>query len=89
MRGEREAISISEQQTGGALRSELARVILVWNDSEYGLIKWHQLRHFGRDSNIRFNNPDLVAYAESFGVRRYRVESTGQPGVPEIGGFQQ
>ena len=80
MRGEREAISISEQQTDAALRLELARVILVWNDSEYGLIKWHQLRHFGRDSNIRFNNPDLVAYAESFGVMGYRVESTEQPG---------
>ena len=55
---------------GGAL-------ILVWNDSEYGLIKWHQLRHFERASHIDFNNPDLVKYAESFGAKGYRVESAG------------
>ncbi|MCZ6828597.1 MAG: thiamine pyrophosphate-dependent enzyme [Gammaproteobacteria bacterium] len=66
------------QEIETALRLELARVFLVWNDSEYGIIKWHQLRHFGRESNIRFNNPDLAAYAESFGARGYRVESTEQ-----------
>jgi thiamine pyrophosphate-dependent acetolactate synthase large subunit-like protein len=33
-------------------------VVLIWNDSEYGLITWHQLRRFGRPSHIEFNNPD-------------------------------
>ena len=50
-------------------------VILIWTDSEYGLIKWHQLRNFGRPSNISFTNPDFVMYAESFGAKGYRVES--------------
>ena len=49
---------------------------LIWNDSEYGLINWHQLRHFGRTSHIAFNNPDFVKYAESFGAKGYRVERT-------------
>ena len=49
-------------------------MILIWNDSEYGLITWHQLRHFGRPSHIDFKNPDFVKYAESFGAKGYRVE---------------
>jgi acetolactate synthase-1/2/3 large subunit len=69
---------MNSQEIETAMRLELALVILVWNDSEYGLIKWHQLRHYGRESNIRFTNPDLVAYAESFGAKGYRVESTEQ-----------
>ena len=50
-----------------------AIVILIWNDSEYGLITWHQLRHFGRPAYIDFKNPDFVQYAESFGAKGYRV----------------
>jgi acetolactate synthase-1/2/3 large subunit len=56
------------------LRSGTPFVILIWNDSEYGLITWHQLRHFGRPSHVAFKNPDFVKYAESFGARGYRVE---------------
>ncbi len=69
---------MNSQEIETALRLNLALVILIWNDSEYGLIKWHQLRHYGRESNIRFTNPDLVKYAESFGAKGYRVESTDQ-----------
>ena len=50
-------------------------MILIWNDAEYGLITWHQMRHFGRASHIAFKNPDFVKYAESFGAKGYRVES--------------
>jgi len=68
---------MNSQEIETALRHGLAFVILIWTDSEYGLIKWHQLRHFGRPSNIAFNNPDFVKYAESFGAKGYRVESAG------------
>jgi len=68
---------MNSQEIETALRHGLAFVVLIWTDSEYGLIKWHQLRHFGRSSNISFNNPDFVKYAESFGAKGYRVESAG------------
>jgi len=66
---------MNSQEIETALRIGAAIVILVWNDSKYGLIKWHQDRRFGRDTQIDFNNPDLVKYAESFGAKGYRVES--------------
>ena len=66
---------MNSQEIETALRHGQAFVILIWTDSEYGLIKWHQLRHFGRASNITFSNPNFVKYAESFGAKGYRVES--------------
>ncbi|MCH7777134.1 MAG: acetolactate synthase large subunit, partial [Gemmatimonadetes bacterium] len=66
---------MNSQEIETALRIGTPIVILIWNDSEYGLITWHQLRHFARPSHIDFKNPDLVKYAESFGAKGYRVEA--------------
>jgi acetolactate synthase-1/2/3 large subunit len=65
---------MNSQEIETALRYNVAIVIMIWNDSEYGLIKWHQQRRFGHSNNISFNNPDFVKYAESFGAKGYRVE---------------
>jgi acetolactate synthase-1/2/3 large subunit len=66
---------MNSQEIETGLRMKTPFVILIWNDSEYGLITWHQLRHFGRPSHISFANPDFVKYAESFGAKGYRVAS--------------
>ena len=65
---------MNSQEIETALRIGTPFVILIWNDSEYGLITWHQQRDFGRPSHIAFKNPDFVKYAESFGAKGYRVE---------------
>jgi acetolactate synthase-1/2/3 large subunit len=65
---------MNSQEIETALRFKTPMVVLIWNDSEYGLITWHQLRHFGRPSHIGFRNPDFVKYAESVGAKGYRVE---------------
>ncbi|WP_462329177.1 acetolactate synthase large subunit [Thiohalocapsa halophila] len=83
---ERQVVSITgdagflmnSQEIETALRLGLSFVVLIWNDAAYGLIKWHQDRRFGRDTQIGFNNPDFVQYAESFGARGYRVEAAGE-----------
>jgi acetolactate synthase-1/2/3 large subunit len=67
---------MNSQEIETAIRVGTPFVILIWNDAEYGLITWHQLRHFGRPSHITFKNPDFVKYAESFGAKGYRVERT-------------
>ena len=66
---------MNSQEIETAMRLGVPIVILIWNDSQYGLIKWHQERRFGRTSHIDFNNPDFVKYAASFGAKGYRVES--------------
>jgi len=65
---------MNSQEIETALRMKTPFVVLIWNDSEYGLITWHQLRHFGRSSHVEFKNPDFVKYAESFGAKGYRVQ---------------
>lgn len=67
---------MNSQEIETAMRMKTPFVVLIWNDSEYGLITWHQLRHFGRPSHIEFKNPDFVKYAESFGAVGLRIERT-------------
>ncbi len=69
---------MNSQEIETALRMKTPFVILIWNDNGYGLIEWKQLQTFGRCSNVRFNNPDFVQYAESFGAKGYRIEEAGQ-----------
>jgi acetolactate synthase-1/2/3 large subunit len=63
------------QEIETAVREKTPIVILVWNDSTYGLIKWKQDVQFGRTSGIDFTNPDFVMFAESFGARGFSVKS--------------
>ena len=66
------------QELETALRIGAPLVVLIWNDSKYGLIEWHQLRRFGRTSFVDFKNPDFVKLAESFGAKGYRVEAADE-----------
>ncbi len=64
---------MNSQEIETAVRLKLAIVVLIWNDSAYGLIEWKQLNQFGRTSSVTFNNPDFVKYAESFGAKGIRI----------------
>ncbi len=66
------------QELETALRIGTPLVVLIWNDSKYGLIEWHQLRRFGRTSYVDFKNPDFVKLADSFGAKGYRVEAADE-----------
>jgi len=74
---------MNSQEIETALRIGTAIIIIIWTDSQYGLIRWHQMRHYGRPSNIDFKNPDFIKYAESFGAKGYCVESAKEL-VPTI-----
>ena len=58
-------MNVQEMETARRLGSNI--VVMVWEDGEYGLIKWKQQDHFDRHSNLRFANPDWLKLAESFG----------------------
>lgn len=69
-------MNVQELET--AVRLNLPLVVLIWNDSGYGLIRWKQEREFGRSAYIDFNNPDFVKLAESFGAVGVRIEQADQ-----------
>ncbi|MDJ0581753.1 acetolactate synthase large subunit [Crocosphaera sp.] len=63
------------QELETALRAGTPFVTLIFNDNGYGLIEWKQINQFGQSSFIKFTNPDFVKFAESMGLKGYRVES--------------
>ncbi|MFB6298383.1 MAG: acetolactate synthase large subunit [Salinirussus sp.] len=58
-----------------ATRLGCGYTIVVFNDDDYGLISEKQLDHTGESFGTGLTNPDLVAFAESFGIEGYRPES--------------
>ena len=69
------AFLMNSQELETAVRERLPMTVLVWQDDAYGLIKWKMQLDLGTDMETDFTNPDLVAYAESFGARGYAVRS--------------
>ncbi|MEM1292021.1 MAG: acetolactate synthase large subunit [Cyanobacteria bacterium P01_H01_bin.162] len=51
-------------------------VTLIFHDGGYGLIEWKQQNQYGESNFIHFTNPDFVKFAESMGLKGYRVERT-------------
>jgi acetolactate synthase-1/2/3 large subunit len=55
-----------------ATRLGAAYTIIVFNDNDYGLISEKQQDHTGEAFGTGLTNPDLPAFAESFGIDGYR-----------------
>jgi acetolactate synthase-1/2/3 large subunit len=55
-----------------ATRHGCAFTIVVFNDNDYGLISTKQREHTGEAVGTKLTNPDLVTFAESFGIDGYR-----------------
>jgi acetolactate synthase-1/2/3 large subunit len=64
---------MNSQELETARRLRTAFVTVVWTDQRYGVIELNQQRRFGRAFAVEFDNPDLVRYAESFGLPGFRV----------------
>ncbi|HEY9881865.1 MAG TPA: acetolactate synthase large subunit [Leptolyngbyaceae cyanobacterium] len=67
---------MNSQELETALRVGAAFVTVIFNDGGYGLIEWKQINHYGESAYVHFTNPDFVKFAESMGLKGYRVEST-------------
>jgi acetolactate synthase-1/2/3 large subunit len=72
------AFLMNSQEIETAVREDIPLTVLVWVDDSYGLIEWKMTLELGRYSHVRFQNPDLVAYAESFGARGYRIHAAAE-----------
>jgi len=63
---------------GTALEAGTNVVIVVLNDSRYGMIHALQSQDYGRTIGTKLRSPDLVKFAESFGARGIRVEAESE-----------
>src|SRR5919199_232297 len=67
---------MNSQELETAVRLGLDLVVLILNDSAYGMIRWKQAVDNFPDWGLTFGNPDFVRYAESYGAKGWRVEAT-------------
>jgi acetolactate synthase-1/2/3 large subunit len=60
-----------------AVQHDIPTKIVVFNDGAYGNVKRIQTLRFGADRTIAstLQNPDLIAFADSFGVATWRTDS--------------
>ncbi len=67
---------MNSQELETAVRLGLDLVVLILDDSAYGMIHWKQAVDKFPDYGLTFGNPDFVKYAESYGARGWRVNAT-------------
>ena len=66
---------MNSQEIETAVRLDLNLVVLILNDSSYGMIKWKQAHMGLKEYGLDFKNPDFVKYAESYGATGHRIGS--------------
>jgi acetolactate synthase-1/2/3 large subunit len=74
---------MNSQEMETAVRLGLNLVVIILNDSAYGMIRWKQAVDGFEDFGMRFGNPDFVRYAEAYGAKGTRVTSVEEL-VPTI-----
>jgi acetolactate synthase-1/2/3 large subunit len=67
------AFLMHAQELETAVRERIPLCVLVWEDGGYGLIEWKMQMELGRSSSVKFGNPDVVRFTESFGGRGIRI----------------
>jgi len=71
---------LNSQELETALRLNVDLVIVLLNDSGFGMIRWKQGKKGFAPFSLDFNNPDFIKYAESYGAKGYRVSSADDLG---------
>jgi len=71
---------MNSQELETAVRIGLDLVVIILNDSAYGMIKWKQEAEGFENYGLDFTNPDFVKYAESFGAIGHRPSTHAEFG---------
>ena len=69
---------MNSQELETAVRLGLNFVVLIFNDSSYGLIKWRQMDQYGENHFVNFTNPDFIKLAESMNCKGYRISNASE-----------
>jgi acetolactate synthase I/II/III large subunit len=72
------AFMMNSQEIETAVRERIPLVVLIWEDGGYGLIEWKMDLELGEHHYVRFGNPDIVTYAESFGAKGYQIKTADE-----------
>jgi acetolactate synthase-1/2/3 large subunit len=65
-----------------AVRFKTAFVTVIWENEQFGSIRWKQDKKFGHHFGVDFSNPDFVKLAEAFGMPAWRC--SGPSDLPQL-----
>ncbi|WDD92968.1 acetolactate synthase large subunit [Burkholderia sp. FERM BP-3421] len=69
---------MNSQELETAVRLKLDLVVMIVRDDAFGMIRWKQENMNFPDYAMTLQNPDFVAYAQSYGAHGHRVEAAEQ-----------
>jgi acetolactate synthase-1/2/3 large subunit len=69
---------MNSQELETAVRLGLDLIVVIFNDNALGMIRAKQMASGLGDYGVGFQNPDLVAYSESFGTHGHRLDDPSQ-----------
>jgi len=69
---------MNSQELETAVRLELDLIVIVFNDNGLGMIRLKQMADGYEPYGVNFKNPDLVAYANSFGAHGTRLDDPSE-----------
>src|ERR1700737_3929439 len=72
------AFLMNSQEIETAVRERIPLVVLIWEDGGYGLIEGKMDLELGAHYYVKFGNPDVVKYAESFGAKGDQIKSADE-----------
>ncbi|MGB0580514.1 MAG: acetolactate synthase large subunit [Limisphaerales bacterium] len=67
---------MNSQELETAVRLKLDLIVIILNDSAYGMIKWKQANMGFENFGLDFTNPCFVKYADSYGATGHRLAAT-------------
>ena len=65
---------MNSQEIETAIRLGLNLVVIILKDNAYGMIRWRQSDMGLEDFSMKFNNPNFVKYAESYGAHGHTIK---------------
>ncbi len=66
-------MNVQEMETARRINANIT--VMIWEDHAYGLIAWKQYSHFGKHTDLAFDNPDWVQLATAFDWHAEGVEN--------------
>jgi acetolactate synthase I/II/III large subunit len=70
--------TMNSQELETAVRLKLDLVVVIVEDSAYGMIRWKQAVDHFPDFGMTFGNPDFVTYARSYGGHGHRIAAASE-----------
>ena len=65
---------MNSQELETAVRLKLNLLVLILNDSSYGMIRWKQAGMGFTDWGLEYSNPDFSLYAQSYGAIPHKID---------------